>query len=69
LTVRRAGWIIEEERPFFSQFKFIDRLAKYFSPHIFIVCRKDPNFFYPPKKILEWQDQSYYRDLIKMSQD
>jgi|SRR3989339_227363 len=69
LTVKRAGWIIEEERPFLFQSKFFDRLAKYFTPHIFIICHKDLNFSYPTKKISEWEDQTYYQDLISMSKN
>lgn len=69
LTIEKAGWIIEEERPFFSKFKFIDLFYKYFAPHLYLVCRKDVNFSYPPKKISEWEDQEYYQDIIKSAKN
>lgn len=69
LTVERAGWIVVEKRPFFSKFKILDWFGSYFSPHMFIVCRKDLNFSYPIKKIMEWEDQEYYQDIIKTSKN
>lgn len=67
LTVERAGWKIKEARPFFSRFKMLDEFLSFLSPHIYIVAEKDVSFKYPDKKVSEWSGESYYEEILKLT--
>ncbi len=64
LTVERAGWVVEDVRPFYAQAPLVDRLASRIAPHLYVVARNDPTFSYPPKKVREWQDEVHYAGLL-----
>lgn len=65
-TVERSGWEILESRSFLFSNKFIDCLFSIFSPHIYVVARNIVNFNYPVKKINEWKDDDYYKNLLNI---
>jgi len=67
LTVERAGWKIECISPFITGIKIIDSVLSHFAPHLYVVARNDTNFHYPPKKIKEWEEESYYSDMIAIN--
>lgn len=66
LTVVRAGWKVENVRPFVFSNVFLDKLFSFFSPHLYVVARNDTSFKYPDKKLKEWQDDPHYRDLLRI---
>ncbi|CAN5165813.1 hypothetical protein BH11PAT1_BH11PAT1_1570 [soil metagenome] len=67
LTVERAGWDVIEVRPFIFKNKFLDMLAKPFAPHMYAVAKNNADFKYPPKKVHEWIDDPYYKDLLTIT--
>ena len=66
LTAQRAGWIVEEVRPFFFANRFLDSLIAPLAPHLYLVARNNPYFQYPPKKIKEWADDPRYVGLLSI---
>ncbi|HBM45766.1 MAG: Methyltransferase type 11 [Parcubacteria group bacterium GW2011_GWF2_38_76] len=67
LTVERSGWRVIEARPYLSKFRIFDSILSFFSPHIYIIAKKDPLFNYPEKKVLEWEGESYYENILGMT--
>ncbi|MFA5841389.1 MAG: methyltransferase domain-containing protein [Candidatus Paceibacterota bacterium] len=65
LTVLRAGWHINDVRPFISGFAPLDRFLGLFAPHLYIVARKNESFLYPEKKLQEWKGVDYYASFLK----
>jgi SAM-dependent methyltransferase len=59
LTIERAGWRVSEIRPFYTSIYFLDMLASFFAPHLFVVAYNDPGFRYHDKKAGEWDDPMY----------
>ena len=55
LTVVRAGWIVEEIRPFVVSRRWLDGGLRAFAPHLYVVARSDESFEYPEKKLKEWR--------------
>lgn len=64
LTIERAGWKATP-RTFLAP-AWLDRFLVPFSPHIYIVARKDAGFTYPEKKLKEWQGEPYYADILAL---
>lgn len=56
-TTKRAGWHIEECRPFIFKNRFLDHLASWIAPQQYIIAKRIPNFSYPPRKITEIGDR------------
>jgi SAM-dependent methyltransferase len=67
LTVERAGWQVLALRPFIFRNRFLDRLARPFAPHLYVVARNDARFAYPPKKVAEWKDDPRYDYLLSIT--
>ncbi len=67
LTVERAGWKVEEVRPFLFKNKILDILCRALAPHMYIVARNDTGFTYPPKKLKEWVADDHYNDLLSIT--
>ncbi len=64
LTVERAGWKVQEVRPFVFSNRILDRAFSFFAPHVYVVARNDTQFRYQEKKLKEWQDDSHYKKLL-----
>ena len=64
LTVERAGWKVEDIRPFIFTNKILDKAASFFVPHLYVVAVNDKNFQYSDKKLKEWKDEPFYSKLI-----
>lgn len=64
LTITYAGWMPLAVRPFIFKNSFLDFLIRPFAPHMYVVAKNDPDFKYPPKKIHEWIEDEYYKDLL-----
>lgn len=56
-TLKRAGWIIETQRPFIFQTAWLDRFVSIFSPQQYIFAKKIVNFKYPDRKLNEIGDR------------
>jgi len=69
LTVERAGWKVDVVRPFFFSNTFLDFLASFFAPHLYVVARNDTGFRYHEKKLKEWKDEPLYRKLVTVGSD
>lgn len=67
LTVERTGWNVLAVRPFIFKNYFLDILARPFAPHIYVVVENNPSFKYPEKKVHEWIDDPYYKDMLLMT--
>ena len=67
LTVERAGWVVVEVRPFIFQSKILDMIIRPFAPHMYAVAKNNEHFKYPPKKVHEWIDDPYYKDLLTIT--
>lgn len=67
LTVSYAGWRVQSSRPYIFKNKFLDNLAAWFAPHIYVVARNDTDFSYPEKKQKEWKDEEYYHELFRIT--
>ncbi|MCK5026834.1 MAG: class I SAM-dependent methyltransferase [Candidatus Pacebacteria bacterium] len=66
-TIERAGWEILETRSFFFKLSLVDWCASVFMPHIYIVAKNKKDFLYPTKKVMEWKDMEYYRDILAIT--
>jgi len=64
LTVERAGWVVEDVRPFIFHSRLLDNLVAPFAPHLYAVARNDAGFTYPQKKLNEWVDDPRYERLL-----
>lgn len=69
LTVLRAGWIVEDIRPFVSCWRWLDDGLRTFAPHLYVVARNDASFEYPEKKLKEWRSVGYYDPLLQIVAD
>ena len=69
LTVVRAGWIVEEIRPFVLRRRGLDGGLGAFAPHLYVVARSDESFEYPEKKLREWRSVGYYDSLLRIVAD
>lgn len=67
LTVERAGWKVDEIRPFIFSNRFLDYLASHIAPHLYVVARNDVNFKYDPKKLKEWKDDPHYKHILDIT--
>ncbi len=67
LAVERAGWEVEEVRPFFLKNYYLDLILRPFAPHLYVVAKNNPNFQYAPKKIKEWTTDDMYQPLLKIT--
>jgi len=67
-TVERAGWRVLAVRPFFFKNKTLDYVASFFAPHLYVVAHNESTFTYPPKKLMEWKGNSFYSNLLKITQ-
>lgn len=66
LTVERAGWPVKQIRPFIFTNYWLDYLASFLAPHLYVVAHNDANFKYPEKKLKEWQDEPHYQQLLEI---
>jgi len=64
LTVERAGWKVEAVRPFIFSWRWLDLMASFFAPHLYVVAHDDADFSYHEKKLKEWKDEPQYAALI-----
>ncbi|HRY62340.1 MAG TPA: methyltransferase domain-containing protein [Candidatus Paceibacterota bacterium] len=67
LTIERAGWVVEDIRPFIFYNKYLDFLASFLSPHLYVIARNNTNFIYPSKKFNEWFADKHYDFLFKIT--
>ena len=67
LTVQRAGWHVKEVRSFLFGNFVIDKIFNIISPHLYVIAKNINDFKYPTKKILEWENDPYYKDLLKIT--
>ncbi len=67
LSAERAGWEVEEVRPFFYKNYFLDLILRPFSPHIYVVAKNNTTFAYAPKKLKEWITDDMYEPLLKIT--
>jgi SAM-dependent methyltransferase len=67
LTVERAGWRVKQVRPFIFSNYFLDMLASFFAPHLYVVASNDGTFTYPTKKLKEWQDDEHYKQMLEIT--
>lgn len=65
LTVERAGWTVEDVRPFIVGYAFLDRLIGLFAPHAYVIARNNAAFTYPEKKLKEWKDDEHYTYVLE----
>ncbi len=63
-TVQYAGWDVRYVRPFIFSNTFLDHLASFFAPHLYVVAYNKPNFRYPEKKQKEWGGEAKYKHLF-----
>lgn len=68
LTIERAGWNVQEVRPFFLKNNFLDNILRPFAPHIYVIAKNNISFKYPPKKLKEWITDDMYEPLLKITQ-
>ncbi|MBI2482244.1 MAG: methyltransferase domain-containing protein [Candidatus Vogelbacteria bacterium] len=68
LTVERAGWLVKQIRPFIFTNYFLDYLASFLAPHLYVVAYNNADFKYPTKKLKEWQNEPHYHQLLNISQ-
>ena len=66
LTVERAGWNVQDVRPFIFKNRLLDSVASFFAPHLYVVAYNDASFIYPEKKLKEWIDEPHYEELLKI---
>ncbi|MEN9604447.1 MAG: hypothetical protein RJB39_132 [Candidatus Parcubacteria bacterium] len=66
LTVERAGWKVKSVRPYVFSVAWLDTLAGFFTPHLYIEAYADSKFAYPEKKVHEWKDDPMYKDLLRL---
>lgn len=67
LTVERAGWRVAAIRPFIFSNGFLDFLASFIAPHLYVVAHNDLDFKYDPKKLKEWKDDPHYKHLLDIT--
>lgn len=60
-TIERAGWIVLENRSFYFRSKILDWFMNLISPHFYVVAKKDPDFKYHEKRLVEL---SGYKNII-----
>lgn len=65
LTVERAGWRIEDMRPFIFKNAALDRVVGMIAPHAYVIARNDASFRYPEKKLKEWKDDEHYAYVLE----
>jgi SAM-dependent methyltransferase len=66
LTAERAGWKVSDIRPFIFKNKFLDRLASFFAPHLYVVAKNNASFKYDDKKLKEWKDDGHYQKILEI---
>lgn len=64
ITARYAGWNVQELRSFFFKNKLLDHFTHYYAPHLYLIAHNDANYRYHDRKISEWEEESYYQDLL-----
>jgi SAM-dependent methyltransferase len=67
LTVEYAGWKVLAVRPFIFKNRLLDTIVRPFAPHMYVVAKNRPDFQYPPKKVHEWEGDSHYTNLLKIT--
>lgn len=65
LTVERAGWRIEDMRPFIFKNAVLDRIVGMVAPHAYVIARNNASFTYPEKKLKEWKDDEHYAYVLE----
>lgn len=65
LTVERAGWRLEDMRPFIFKNAVLDRIVGMIAPHAYVIARNDASFKYPDKKLKEWKDDEHYAYVLE----
>lgn len=65
-TLRFAGWKVLDNRPFISSIHMLDTLLAPAAPHLYIHCKNNQNYKYPPKKLHEWENDPKYSSLIQI---
>lgn len=63
-SVQYAGWNVKCVRPFIFSNYFLDNLASFFAPHLYVVAHNNPSFKYPEKKQKEWGGEAKYKHLF-----
>lgn len=67
LTVERTGWKVRAMRAFFFGNSFLDTLLSPIVPHFYVIAEYDPDFTYPSKKLKEWENEPYYKELLAIA--
>jgi len=64
LTVERAGWKVISIRPFIFSNRYLDWIASFFAPHLYVSAYNNSTFTYHEKKLKEWLNEPHYKPLI-----
>ena len=68
-TVQFAGWNIISVRPFIFSNRFLDNLASFIAPHLYVVASNNIDFKYPEKKQKEWRGENMYKYLFDITEN
>jgi 2-polyprenyl-3-methyl-5-hydroxy-6-metoxy-1,4-benzoquinol methylase len=66
LTAEYAGWKVTSLRSFVFQNSILDYLTHTIAPHLYLIAQNNTDYHYPTRKLSEWQEDSYYQDLIRI---
>lgn len=67
LTVECAGWRVDAVRPFLFSNLYLDNLAGFLMPHVYVVARNDADFRYGDKKLKEWKNDPHYKEILDIT--
>ncbi len=65
-TVICVGWKVTEIRQYIFKDKKVDKSASVIAPYLYVVVN-DLFFKYPKKKIDEWKDDLYYKNMLQIN--
>ncbi len=68
-TVLFAGWNIVSIRPFIFSNRFLDAIASFIAPHLYVVAINNTDFKYPDKKQKEWRGEEMYKYLFDITEN
>ena len=68
-TVQFSGWETVSLRPFIFSNIFLDNLASFFAPHLYLIANNNADFRYPEKKQKEWKGEKLYSELFNITEN
>ena len=69
VTAERAGWNVQSLRSFVFKNAFLDKITHIFAPHLYLIAQNNTLYHYPERKVSEWQEESYYSDLLNIMRE